>query len=182
MLPSLAVQLRRERSFHMPPPVRPIEERFLEKIDKTSSPHGCWIWTSCKEREGYGCMQILTHGKRKWKRAHRIAWCLYRGPIPDGMEVIHNCPGGDNKACCNPDHLLLATRKEHAEDTKAKGQYLHLSGTANGRSKLNPNKIREARRLRNLGYSFRMITEQIGCVTAGTIQRALSGKTWRGVK
>ncbi len=165
----------------MPRKIRSIEERFLDKIDKTSSPYGCWLWTAAKHK-GYGCLQVGTHGKTKVETAQRVAWMLYRGPIPKGMEVIHNCPGGDNKACCNPDHLLLATRKEHADDTEAKGQYNHPVGTANGKSKLNPDKVREIRRLRALGYSVPAIAKKIGSVKWDAIYSVLKGKTWRGVK
>ncbi len=165
----------------MPCKPRPIEERFLAKVDKTSSPYGCWLFTGAKNK-GYGCLHVGTHGKSKVERANRLAWMLYRGPIPKGMEVIHNCPGGDNKACCNPAHLLLATRKEHADDTEAKGQYNHPTGVAHGKAKLNPDKVREARRLRALGLSCRAIAEQIGGVCGDTIWAMLIGKTWRGVK
>ena len=45
--------------------------------------------------------------------AHRIAYEEWVGPIPDGMEIDHVCR---NRACCNPKHLRLATRKQNGEN------------------------------------------------------------------
>lgn len=47
--------------------------------------------------------------------AHRLAWSLANGPIPDGARLLHRCPGAaatspaPSRACCNPDHLELVT-------------------------------------------------------------------------
>ncbi len=165
----------------MPCKPRSIEDRFWSKVDKTSSPNGCWLFTRAKNK-GYGVLQVGTHDKPRTKTAPRIAWELLRGPIPKGFHVLHNCPGGDNKACCNPYHCFLGKEKEHAADKEAKGQYNHPIGTANGGAKLNPDKVREARRLRALGYSCRAIAEIIGGVVGQTIYEIFRGKTWTQVK
>ena len=88
-----------------------MEQRFWEKVLKTES---CWIWVGCKQ-SGYGF--IFGVGG-----AHRAAWKLLRGEIPDGMEVLHNCPGGDNPACVNPAHLWLGTHADNMRDMKEKGR------------------------------------------------------------
>lgn len=165
----------------MPRKVRSIEERFWSKVDKTSSPHGCWLWNGAKQK-GYGCLQVGTHAKPKLESAPRIAWTLYRGPIPEGADVLHNCPGGDNPACCNPDHLYLGNQKINAEDAEQKGQFHHPIGTANGKSKLNPDKVREAWRLRKLGYSCRVIAEMIGGVKGQCVYDVFRGRTWKHIK
>lgn len=55
---------------------------------------------------GYG---RLTVGGVRW-RAHRYAWTVERGPIPDGLVVHHVC---GNKLCVNPSHMELVTPGEH---------------------------------------------------------------------
>jgi hypothetical protein len=55
--------------------------------------------------------------------AHRFAWEIAKGPIPDGLGVLHNCPGGDNPACVNVAHLWLGTQAENMADMAAKGRH-----------------------------------------------------------
>jgi HNH endonuclease len=96
-----------------------LEQRFWEKVDKSGD---CWIWTAGLTR-GYGQF-IVMRGKRGYPvRAHRLAWELTRGPIPDGLDLDHlchnrnrSCPGGDtcpHRRCVNPDHLEPVTNEEN---------------------------------------------------------------------
>lgn len=74
--------------------------RFWGKVDK--QPNGCWVWTGCIIRNGYGqCRQAYVH---------RMAWEQIRGPIPPGLQLDHLCR---NRACCNPDHLEPVTNREN---------------------------------------------------------------------
>lgn len=63
----------------------------------------CWLWKMKPTAAGYGCLS-MGKGKRP-AYAHRIAWELARGPIPEGLFVKQRC---GNRLCCNPDHLYLS--------------------------------------------------------------------------
>lgn len=76
----------------------------------------CWMWTaSCGH--GYG---RLNTGERV-HRAHRVAWGIAHGSIPDGLCVLHKC---DNPPCVNVDHLFLGTLKDNVRDMVSKGRSL----------------------------------------------------------
>jgi hypothetical protein len=86
----------------------PLEVRFWAKVDKTKD---CWNWTASRGTAGYGQIGIGGRYGRP-HLAHRVAYELEIGPIPDGMQVDHIC---HNRICVNPSHLRLATNKENNE-------------------------------------------------------------------
>ncbi len=106
---------------HRESTVRPLEDRFWESVDKSGE---CWLWIKATDRDGYG---VTSTKNKKQVRAHRVSWEIHFGPIPDGLCVLHNCPGGDNPTCVRPSHLWLGTNDQNMADRKAKGRY------ANGR-------------------------------------------------
>ena len=95
---------------------------FFENIWKTSN---CWIWLRARNSRGYGVWRSRrSYSKGHYKKAvsiqaHRWAWEIFRGPVPDGLLVCHTC---DNPPCCNPDHLFLGTPKDNAQDAVKKGR------------------------------------------------------------
>lgn len=94
------------------------QERFWTKVTKNES---CWIWTAYRRPSGYGEIQRGVRGFGAIL-AHRASFILNVGPIPDGLEVLHDCPGGDNPACVNPDHLWLGTQADNCMDMIEKGR------------------------------------------------------------
>ena len=94
----------------------------------------CWEWTKARTPSGYG---HLVWGN-KFTYAHRLAWELTHGPIPDGMCICHHC---DNPPCCNPAHLFLGTYQDNTLDSVAKGRW-------GGRSKLRKLTMEQALEIR----------------------------------
>ena len=109
--------------------------RFMKKLVK--QPGGCWLWKGATHQWGYGRMQF----RGRVEEAHRIAWVLFKGEIPEGMHVCHNCPGGDNPACCNPDHLFIGINTDNRRDSVRKGT--HARDTKFARTKVPAARIQE---------------------------------------
>lgn len=104
--------------------VVPFAERFWAKVSPEPNT-GCWLWTGARNNHGYGVMSAGGDGER---HAHRIAWILERGPIPDGLCVLHTCNGGSGgHGCVNPAHAYLGTKKQNTADMcragRARGGY-----------------------------------------------------------
>jgi HNH endonuclease len=96
---------------------RSLENRFWEKVARSES---CWEWTGYLDRRGYG--RIGTGGRGQvMLLAHRAAWLLHFGTIPDGLMVCHAC---DNPRCVRVEHLFLGTAKDNTTDARNKGRFL----------------------------------------------------------
>ena len=74
------------------------DEAFWGRVNKTET---CWLWTGTINDQGYGI-------SRRHFRAHRIAYELLVGPIPDGLQLDHLCRV---RNCVNPDHLEPVTAR-----------------------------------------------------------------------
>ncbi len=84
-----------------------LKERLMSHV-RINPDTGCWEWTASKQSYGYGQFRKLVDGKWVIRRAHRVSYELFRGPIPDGLVLDHLCrvPG-----CINPEHLEPVTHK-----------------------------------------------------------------------
>ena len=86
--------------------------RFWSKVDKTSSPDGCWLWTAAKRPSGYGVFWLRS--ANRMVTAHRYAYEISVGPIPDGLHIDHvHARGCRSTSCVNPAHLEPVTFDEN---------------------------------------------------------------------
>lgn len=156
---------------------RPLEDRFWEKVDRSSGPESCWHWTGAKDAKGYGMFQMDDGGWRS-RRAPRVVYLITTGNWPSRSEsVCHRC---DNPPCVNPSHLFVGSHSDNHADRAIKHgppSWLHQNGERHSQSKLDWGKVSEIRRLIALGANDRSIGLQFG-VHGSTIHAIRSGKTW----
>ncbi len=151
----------------------PEGERFWGKVQKSD---GCWQWTGHQSQDGYGQFKECIDGVAKSVRAHRKAWELTNGAIPDGLLVLHHC---DNRLCVRvDDHLFLGTNDDNMADLARKGRAAR--GVRNVNAKLTEESVREIRALLSRGAKSPDVASRFG-VSNGTIWFIAKGVTWRHV-
>lgn len=146
----------------------------LERLESRVAKRGeCWEWTASRDKDGYGlfCLAGAT------SKAHRASWILFKGSIPSGLSVLHEC---DNRGCVNPDHLFLGTQLDNMRDCRAKNRHARLDGKKNGHRRLTEEEVIKIRSGVYDGVSCDVIAERLG-VWRTTIYDVINGTTWPGV-
>ena len=159
--------------------------RFWLSVRK-GLPDECWPWIGKKRVREYG----YTSFNHKTLRAHRVAYELTNGPIPEGMLVCHSC---DNPACCNPAHLFLGTQLDNRRDAAAKnrtargsknGAVLHPDtrprGSSSKLARLTEADVRLVRELVSNGATQKDVAARFD-VHYSTISAIVRRATWRHV-
>lgn len=158
--------------------MRTVQERFEAKFEKRDGNY-CWNWTAYKDLEGYGTFWIAG----RMQLAHRVAYQLYVGAIPEGLCICHVC---DNPACINPSHLFPGTHTDNMRDCNNKGRgrpkcnWPDSSGEKHGRSKLTEEDIRTIRMMCASGSRQADLAREFG-VTPGNISKIVCGRNWKKV-
>lgn len=142
-----------------------LEDRFWSNVKVTPT---CWSWLPYKDRGGYGKIKI----DGKWHRAHRIAYELFCGEIPDGIFVCHHC---DNPACVNPSHLFLGTPLDNIQDAWRKGR---ITEDSRFNAKLTWPQVEEIRARRRNGERLRTIAPDYG-IHPATVSRIALQRQWK---
>ncbi len=94
---------------------RPMAERFWEKVERLG-PDECWRWQGGHNPKGYG----VAWTGRRLEGAHRVAYRLAVGPVPDGLDVDHVAKRGCvHRDCCNPAHLEAVLHRENLARSSA---------------------------------------------------------------
>ena len=156
-------------------------ERFWAKVRKSA---GCWTWSGACNRAGYG--QFKLSGRQLG--AHRVAWELENGPIPEGMSVLHRC---DNPPCVRHDHLFIGSAQDNMTDKARKGRTYRggptapATGEQNGNSKLMEKDaqhiralyVRGGRGTTRSGPTQKELAQRFG-ITQTVVSKILRGELW----
>jgi hypothetical protein len=100
----------------------------------------CWHWTGATDKDGYGVLSLSS--PHRSCRASRFSYQVFKGPIPDGLLVLHTC---DVTGCVNPDHLFIGTYTDNVLDCKNKNRLADTKGERHGRAKLTDEQVRQIR-------------------------------------
>jgi hypothetical protein len=158
----------------------PLKDRFLKKVSLNGpTPQHCrhlgpcWPWTGAlkshtEPTHAYG---VIGKGRRGegLLQAARVSWEIYRGPIPDGLWVLHRC---DNPRCVNPGHLWLGTREDNIRDMHEKNR--GAFGERDGKSKLT---TAQAKAIFHDSRSAKMVAKDYG-VAEWTVRDIKIGRNW----
>jgi hypothetical protein len=96
-------------------------------LERSMSSHrvtdrGCWEYTGYIQPLGYG--QLYVEGKQ-W-RVHRLMFTIVNGPIPDDIDVLHEC---DNPPCFNPGHLHGGDQLQNVLESVERGRHHKVAQT-----------------------------------------------------
>jgi hypothetical protein len=144
------------------------EWRFDRHVQKSD---GCWLWTGWRNQRGYGAFGVTPD---RPMQAHRFAWQMAVGPIPEGLCVLHRC---DNPPCVRPDHLFLGTRADNWADAHAKGRDCpppRMVGERNPAARLTAAEVQAIRR----DSRPRRFIESAYGVGKSTVGRIKRGQSW----
>lgn len=144
--------------------------RFWAKVRVTPT---CWLWTGTViGSNGYGSFSMargLARGTQAPRYAHRIAYELTHGQIPNGQHVLHAC---DVPRCVNPAHLFLGTHRDNMRDAARKGR-LHVQRPR--KQRISAEAVAKIRPMRDAGATLQTIADAIGA-TKTFVSLVLSGK------
>ena len=156
-----------------------IHQRFAEKCEPNPETD-CIEWVGARQPNGYGRIYWgrREDGSYRIVFAHRAAWEMRHGEIPEGLCVLHRC---DNRGCVNPDHLFLGTHADNMADMDAKGRRVRKGpeGIRARSAILDDDRVRAIRLLAGT-MSQGAIGRRFG-VDSATVNHILRGRTWKHV-
>lgn len=156
-------------------PIKAIEIRLEDK--SVFIPFsGCQIWIGPSVPRGYGV--ISKNGRQTY--THRVAWELVNGPIPFGMQVLHDC---DVPSCINPDHLHIGTHKDNMREKSERDKCNSPVGELNGLAKLTQSQVEYIRKVYvpyDKHFSCKPLAMQLG-VSSSSVYAAAKKITWRSI-
>lgn len=151
--------------------------RFRSHV-RVAAGDSCWEWQGYRLKRPSGALSygLFCVGKRQFL-AHRMAWILSHGDIPDGSVVRHRC---DNVACVRPDHLLIGTQAQNLQDMRERGRAFYNTfpkGTRHHSAKIDPERVLAIRKMREAGVSLAKIGSAFG-LHPSTVHAIVRGRCW----
>lgn len=144
----------------------------LRRLTKRSE-SGCLEWQGTTNKLGYGT--VTANGKTM--SAHKWAWEMAKGAVPDGMCLRHAC---DNPPCVDVEHLSVGTYAQNSQDMAARKRSTH--GSRNPQSALTEAKVAEILELLKAGGRTQAsIAREYGVVDSA-ITRIKKGYGWKHVE
>lgn len=165
-------RLSRAETLRKFPPTPGHIARFWAKVAPPND-LGCREFSGAKNEKGYGIVGLYPNTTI---HAHRLSYFLSYGTLPESAVICHRC---DNPACCEPTHLFSGTKADNNADMRGKGRHSH--GVSHYAAKLSPQKVRSIRKMIGNGATIRQCAQRY-CVSHGTIEDVIYGKTWKEVK
>lgn len=144
-----------------------------ERLERLSERVGeCIEFTGYRDKNGYGSLTI----DGVYVRAHRLAFEIAHGEVPEGLFVRHKC---DNPPCINPDHLESGTPADNMRDKAERVRA--AKGTDNAAAKLTDADVRRIRALRSAGWTYGELSALFD-VGNSTVGRVVRGSHWKHVE
>jgi hypothetical protein len=143
-----------------------LKTRFENKVESMEGP--CLVWKARRNAKGYGTIKI----DGKSVLAHRVAYELYIGPIPEGLCVCHRC---DHPSCVNPEHLFVGSHKDNMDDRDRKCRSKGAIGSRNTKAKLTAEQVLVIRADSRLPY--RIIGNDYG-ISPAQVCSIKKKRTW----
>lgn len=143
-------------------------QRFWSKT--RSGTDGCIEWTAAKKSYGYG---VFNRDGKHTILAHRMAWILEYGNLPDDSVIMHRC---DNPGCVNVKHLMIGSHADNVADKIAKGR--GNDGMRHGHAKLTDDVIRQIRSLYQAREANQyQLAKRFG-ISQSVISEVINRKSW----
>jgi hypothetical protein len=153
---------------------RRVRAKFEAAVWRGRDPErDCWSLAGDRDSDGYS---LLSSSGYRWNlKGHRVAYQLYKGPIPPGLVVRHTC---DVPWCVNPAHLLLGTHGDNNRDKVERGR--QARGERQGLAKATTEGVREIRHRAATGETRAALAAVFG-ITPATVSKIVLRRTWKHV-
>lgn len=146
------------------------QERFWRKV-AVAGDGQCRLWLGTVARNGYG--KVFLRGRTR--QAHRVAYEMAVGLIPNGLHVLHSC---DRKGCVSPSHLRPGTHAENMREMSERGRAAPQRGETNNGAKLTRAQASEVRARFAAGVHYRALMDAFG-ISKAQVYRIARGHLWQ---